>query len=529
MKLRDYQQRAIDMLYDWFRSHDSGNPCLVLPTGAGKSLIIASLIRDALQNWPETRVLMLTHVKELIEQNAEKMRAVWPNAPMGIYSASLGQKVLYESITFAGIQSIHKKARLLGHVDLVFIDECHMVNHSQEGQYRAFLADLLAINPSLRVVGLTATPYRLGHGMIHEGEGVLFDDLIEPVTIEELVAAGYLAPLSSKHTDTAIDVSGVGKRGGEFIAGQLERAVEAGDTTARIVDETLSRASHCRSLLFFCTGVSHAEHMAQELSSRGIAADVITGNTPKGQRADFIRRFRAGELRALTNCDVLTTGFDAPDTDCLVMARPTMSPGLYVQMAGRGMRLKSHTNTCLVLDFAGNVATHGPITAVAPPSKAGKGDGKAPTKTCPQCAEIVSAGTMTCPTCRHQWEKEETEKPVYLRNDDIMGTKPLDLDVSGWQWRKHISRASGNEMLLVRYYSGLTRHVDEYLHVLSESDMGRRHRKVVADMMAHSLPPDLPLDLDSAAERLNGCRSPSRITYKREGKYYKVFTREYHE
>jgi len=258
MKLRDYQQRAIDMLYDWFREHDTGNPCLVLPTGAGKSLIIASLIHNALQQWPETRVLMLTHVKELIEQNAQKMRAVWPNAPMGIYSASLGQKVLYESITFAGIQSIHKKARLLGHVDLIFIDECHMVSHAQQGQYRAFIKDLQSINPHIRVVGLTATPYRLGHGMIHEGDDVLFNDLIEPVTIEELVAAGYLSPLSSKHTSTEIDVSSVGKRGGEFIAGQLEQAVDNDDTTARIVTETLQRASDCRSLLFFCTGVSHA-------------------------------------------------------------------------------------------------------------------------------------------------------------------------------------------------------------------------------------------------------------------------------
>ena len=527
MKLRDYQERAITMLYDWFLSHESGNPCLVLPTGAGKSLIIASLIRDALQSWPETRVLMLTHVKELILQNAEKMRAVWPNAPMGIYSASIGQKVLYESITFAGIQSIHSKARLLGHVDLVFIDECHMVSHTQEGQYRKFLADLAKINPHLRVVGLTATPYRLGHGMIHEGDGVLFSDLIEPVTIEELVDGGYLSPLSSKHTETTIDVSQVGKRGGEFISGQLEKAVDNNDTTQRIVMETLRRAQHCRSILFFCTGVSHAEHMAEEVRRYGVTAEVITGATPKTQREDIVRRFRAGEIRCLTNCDVLTTGFDAPDIDCLVMARPTMSPGLYVQMAGRGMRLKLHTDKCLVLDFAGNVATHGPITCVAPPGKAGKGEGKAPTKTCPSCDEVVAASTRTCPTCGNVFEVEKEEKPVYLRDDDIMGIKPQEMDVTGWQWRRYVSRNSGNEMLLVRYYSGLTKHVDEYLHVLSESDMGRRHRKIVADMMAHSFPPDLPLDLDTAADMLNRCRWPDRISYRREGKYHKIYTRAY--
>lgn len=527
MKLRDYQQRAIDMLYQWFGSNDNGNPCLVLPTGAGKSLIIASLIRDALQQWPETRVLMLTHVKELIEQNAEKMRTVWPNAPMGIYSAGLRQKVIYESITFAGIQSIHKRARLLGHVDLVFIDECHMVSNEQQGQYRKFLAELLAINPALRVVGLTATPYRLGHGMIHEGDDVLFDDLIEPVTIEELVDNGYLARLQSKQTEMAIDVSGVGKRGGEFIAGQLEAAVDTTETTDSIIGEVMRRAADRQSWLFFCTGVAHARHMADALLSAGVSAACITGETPKGEREQIIADFRAKRIRALTNCDVLTTGFDAPDIDCLVMARPTMSPGLYVQMAGRGMRLKQNGGNCLVLDFAGNVKTHGPITAVEPPSKKKKGEGDAPTKTCPQCAEIVHASVMTCHACGYVWEREL--KPLVLHDDDIMGTRTLEMDVTGWQWRKHISRTSGNEMLMVRYYGGLTKHVDEYLHVLSDSAMGARHRKIVIDCLAHNEASayQVDTDLDAMSDVMNKCRPPETIKYQRDGKFFKVTERRY--
>ena len=184
--LRDYQQRAIDQLYAWFANGNKGNPCLVLPTGSGKSHIVAALCKDALQNWPDTRILMLTHVRELIEQNAEKMRLHWRGAPMGIYSAGLGRKQLGEPITFAGIQSIRKRASQVGHIDLCIIDECHLVSHKDEGGYRSFLAELKAINPALRVAGLTATPYRLGHGMITD-KPALFDDLIEPVTIEELV------------------------------------------------------------------------------------------------------------------------------------------------------------------------------------------------------------------------------------------------------------------------------------------------------------------------------------------------------
>ena len=233
--LRDYQQRSIDMLYDWMRNH-SGNPCAVLPTGAGKSHIVAYLCKDAVQTWPETRILMLTHVKELIEQNAEKMREHWKNAPMGIYSASIGKRQLGEPITFAGIQSVRNKAEEIGHIDLVIIDECHLINHKDEGGYRKLIGDLLKINPQMRVIGLTATPWRLGHGRIDEGEETIFDGLVEPVTIEELIYKGFLAPLKSKITKEHLSVEGVSKRGGEFIESQLQKAVDKADINDRRIN-----------------------------------------------------------------------------------------------------------------------------------------------------------------------------------------------------------------------------------------------------------------------------------------------------
>ena len=153
--LRDYQQRSIDDLYVWLKSN-TGNPCVVLPTGAGKSHVNAQICKDAVR-LHQSRVLMLTHQKELIEQNAEKMRLHWPNAPLGIFSASVGRKELGEQITFAGIQSIYKKAEDVGHIDLVLIDEAHLINHRAEGMYRTFLEGLADINPYIRVVGLTAT------------------------------------------------------------------------------------------------------------------------------------------------------------------------------------------------------------------------------------------------------------------------------------------------------------------------------------------------------------------------------------
>jgi DNA repair protein RadD len=526
MMLRDYQQRAIDQLYAWFAAGNEGNPCLVLPTGAGKSHIIAALVKDALQNWPETRVLMLTHVKELIQQNAEKMREHWPNAPMGIYSASLGRRCLTEPITFAGIQSVASKATAIGHVDLILVDEAHSINHAQTGGYRKLITSLTSINPALRVIGLTATPYRLGHGMIHEGEDVLFNDLIEPISIEELIHRGYLSKLRSKHTSLTLDTSGVKKQGGEFVAAQLEAAVDTSSNNRRAVAEVINRASDRRSWLVFCAGVAHAHHVASEFTAQGVPTEVVTGETPSAERAAIIARFKSGEIRALCNVSVLSTGFDYPGIDCLVMLRPTMSPGLYVQIAGRGLRIAEGKSDCLVLDFAGNVARHGPITAVEPPQKAKKGEALARTKTCPRCEEMVAPNTRECPHCGHVWEVEEQAKPVTLANDDIMGIEPSEMALTGWAWRKHTSRASGKDMLQVSYYGGISEPpVTEYIPVLHEGYAGEKARRQLIAIAVKSGANDLSDDLSEMAKVMQQSTPPSILKFKRDGKFHRVIDR----
>lgn len=200
IKLRDYQQRAIDQLYDWFRANPEGNPVLNLPGGSGKSVVIAKIVQDALHNWPSTRVLMLVHSRELVAQNAAKLRAMWPSAPLGVYSAGLRKRQLGEPITYASVQSVRNRAGQLGHIDLVLVDEAHCISTTETGGYRALIAALQAINPALRIVGFTASPYRLGHGMITEGADALFSSILEPVTIAELVLRGHLSPLRSKIT-----------------------------------------------------------------------------------------------------------------------------------------------------------------------------------------------------------------------------------------------------------------------------------------------------------------------------------------
>ena len=526
--LRDYQQRTIDQLYAWFEAGNKGNPCLVLPTGSGKSHIIAALCKDALQSWPETRILMLTHVKELIVQNAEKMRLHWPNAPMGIYSAGLRQKELGEPITFAGLQSVRTKAKQIGHVDLVIIDEAHLVSHKDEGGYRSLLAELSAINPNLRIVGLTASPYRLGHGYITD-DPAIFDALIEPVSIEELIHKGYLSTLRSKLTRTKLEVDGVHKRGGEYIESELQAAVDTTDKN-RMVAAEIVRLGHTRkSWLVFCAGVAHAQHIAEALQDEGITTECVTGETPSNERDRILTDFKAGRIRALTSVGVLTTGFDALGIDLVAMLRPTMSPGLYVQMAGRGLRIAPGKTDCLVLDFAGVVEQHGPITAVRAPPKKGDKQGEAPVKVCDHCQEICALSVRVCPACGEAFP--EPERPALrLHNLDIMGVEGVDMEVTAWTWRKHISRASGREMLSCTFYGGLSDPpVTEYLAVTHDGYAGEKSRRLLADI-AHKAGVTLDYgmaDLHQMAGQMTEGRPPATIEFKKEGKFFTVLKRTF--
>ena len=526
--LRDYQQRTIDQLYKWFSDGRKGHPCIELPTGSGKSHIVAALCKEALQTWPETRILMLTHVKELIEQNAGKMRDHWPNAPLGIYSAGMRRRDIGEPITFAGIQSVRNKADQIGHVDLVLIDECHLVSHKQEGGYRKLIDDLTSINPALRVIGLTATPYRMGHGYITD-EPALFSDIIAPVSIEELIFKGFLAPLRSKLTAHKLSVDGVHKRGGEYIESELQAAVDTDDHNVSVVDEVISLAGDRRSWLFFCAGVRHAHNVADLLNARGISAACIVGETPKAERERIIAGFRSGEIRALTNANVLTTGFDHPDLDLIAMLRPTLSTGLYVQMAGRGMRPKSHTDHCMVLDFAGVVQTHGPITAVNPKKATGKGEGEAPVKVCEACNELNHISAKECVACGEPFPEPKPLKQK-LHDDDIMGLDATEMGVTEWQWRKHVSRASGKEMLMVTYYGALSdKPVNEYLTVMHEGYAGQKSRVLLMKISNSAGVPGVTLDgtLDGVAHDMNQAVPPALIKFRQDGKFYRVTDRRW--
>lgn len=540
--LRDYQERAIQLTYDWL-DKNTGNPVIVAPTGSGKSWIIAALCEDLLKRKPEGRVLVLSHQKELLAQDAEKILLAWPTAPLGVFSAGLKRKDM-DRITVAGIQSIHRRAAELGAVDVVIVDEAHLINNSKAGMYRKFIAEIQEANPAARVIGLTATPYRLGQGMITEGEDALFHALIEPVTIQELIDRGYLAPLRSKFPAAHIDLDGVHIRGGEYIESELQAAVDVDDSNRKITAEIIERAKKegREHWIIFCTGVEHAQHMREELEKHGIKAATVTGKTPQAERDRILEDFKNGWITAVTNANVLTTGFDAPLVDLIAFCRPTLSPGLYVQMAGRGMRISPGKKDCLVLDFGGNVMRHGPIIDVTPPRKGQKGK-KPAGKTCPSCGEILALGARLCPVCGHEFPAPERERAelAFDGEADIMGRGPNRMAVARWFWHVSRSRSTGIPMLVVDYQAARldVPPLREYLCLLHG---GYAEKKAIsslrefirgsgvlkqyphADKISHV---NDEYELHSIAAILTTAKPPAEVEWVRDGKYRRILSRDW--
>lgn len=488
LTLRPYQQAAITAIYGYFQTH-TGNPLVVIPTAGGKSLVMASFIEGVLKAWPDQRILIVTHVRELIAQNHAEMIGLWPDAPAGIYSAGLGMRESHARILFAGIQSIHRRAAEIGHTDLVLIDEAHLIPGKSSTMYRRFLDALKAINPALKVIGLTATPFRLDCGMLHEGRNALFTDIAYEAPVRELIDAGYLSPLVSKQPATRLDVSKVGTRAGDFIARDLAAAVDQDAITRAAVTEIIAHGRNRKSWLAFCSGVEHARHVAEEFGRQGISCRTIFGDTPKDERDAILAAFKRGEIGALASMGVLTTGFNAPGKE-----------------------------NCLVLDFAGNVRRHGPIDLVRPKRPGDGGGGEAPTKVCPDCDSIVALSAAECPDCGYVFPPREVKIAPTAATLPVLSPKaPHWVAVSNVSYSRHDKRG-GRPSLKVTYSCGLT----TYQEWICFEHQGYARRK--AEDWWRKRAPDQPVPR-SVNEALTLSRSlsrPSHISVRPSGRYFEI-------
>jgi DNA repair protein RadD len=459
MKLRGYQREAVDAVIAYWEKGGL-HPLVEIPTGGGKTAVIAEMCRFVAQDCGG-RVIVCSHRAELLDQNAAAVRRMWPDAPMAIWSASLKKRGV-AAITVCGVQTVAKKAEQLGNVDVLIVDEAHLIPPEGDGQYQTLIKGLRAINPGLRIFGLTATPHRLGQGYLTQGEGALFTSIVYRCDVARLIADGFLSPLVTGAVSTQIDVSQVATRMGEFAARDLELAADIDEVTESVADDVHEalQAGRTSALLFGCS-VAHANHLAEAVRERGHSCEVITGETEQMVRQSIIGRFRRRELTALASCDVLTTGFDAPVVDVLAIVRATQSTSLYQQIVGRGMRIADGKTSCVILDYGGNVARHGPVDAVrVKEAPKGKGDGDAPVKICPVCQALQPTSARVCSECDSEFPPPEKKANARASNLPILSgpaAKPAATrhEISEVRFAVHRKKGTDTSSMRVDYLTDL--------------------------------------------------------------------------
>jgi len=522
---RYYQREAIDSIYRYF-AEAQGNPLIAMPTGTGKGVVIALFLYEVFRQWPNQRVMILTHVKELIKQNVEKTLEVWPTAPIGVYSAGLDQRQTINPIIFGGAQSVVNCVELFGHRDLLIIDEAHLVNPDAETRYQKIIAKLREINPYLKVIGLTATWYRMGQGLLTQG-GLFTDiayNICDTAGFTRLLADGYLSPPIPKQTATKLDLANVGMSNGEYNLTQLQAEIDKADINGSAVREMCQHAHDRKSWLIFCSGIEHAEHISGILNSFGVSCAAVHSKIKGKERDERIQAFQTGELRAVTNNNVLTTGFDYAPIDFIGMLRPTMSPGLWVQMIGRGTRPAPGKANCLVLDFARNTQRLGPIDDPVIPRPPGMGGGEAPVKLCDACGCYNHTRAQFCVSCGMEFAFEQK---IFRAADtrEILSTGMPQIEryvVDRLVYVRHVARKSGVTNIKVSYYCGL-QSFSEYVSFDHKGFALHRAHEWWRQRSAETP----PLSTDLALAQLHTLRTPTAIKVWVNRPHPEILSHEY--
>ena len=457
LRPRPYQEEGQEALDEHLRTKKS-NPCVVIPTGGGKSLMMAWAIQKWKRDCSGFRCCILAHRKELVQQNAAELHGLWPGGDIGVYAAGLNKRDMDNSIIYASIDSIFRRWGEFPAFDCLIIDEAHRIPPKGEGKYRSFIEGCKTVNKDLRVVGFTATPFRMGCGPICHRDHILHEVCYE-ADIANLIHDGYLCRLRSKVGQASPEMEAVRRNsGGDYITKSLAEATD----TPRLVQEAVRsvmgivRSENRNSIVFFCVDVEHCHHVSQELRKHGLEAPSVTGKTPHQRRDQIADDFKNGRYRAICNVNVYTEGFNAKRVDCIVLLRPTLSPGLFAQMVGRGLRVHPSKTDCLVLDYAHCIDTHGPIDCLD--------GGEVTIIECGQCGDVFSRAIRVCPHCGweipkqviERAEAEERQKKMHEKEASdraILGSEPEELKVSDVMVHRH--RKPGRpDSLRVQYRCG---------------------------------------------------------------------------
>ncbi len=567
-KLRDYQQQAVDCAIKYFKK--KRDPAvIVLPTGAGKSLVIAELAKIA-----KGRVLVLAHVKELIEQNHNKYESY--NLKAGIYSAGLNKKDSAQKVIFGSIQSVANASDdFFSGFTLLIIDECHRVSIENDSQYSQVIKKLKLINPSLCVLGLTATPYRLGLGWIynysHDGisrttEPRFFKQCIYELSLKYMINNKYLTPpITVNIPVTCYDFSELNESGKSFSTAQIEEVLKKQKRLTPLIVKNIidiTEKYNRTGVMIFSSTVKHANEILSCLPKN--EAKIILGETEDSDRDQIINDFKDKKFKYLVNVSVLTTGFDAPHVDVIAILRPTESVSLYQQIIGRGLRLENNKKECYILDYTGmgydiysptvneNKTVKDSVAVIIPCPQCGfennfwgkldhdgyilehygrkcRGGIHDPDtyeykacgylfrfKICNECGHRNDITARECTSCKNQLIDADTKlKQARLsKNAHVLTPDSIEM----------LERAdkNGNSFLEVKYYDFNGDYLSE-VHYLNNQTALKKFN--INFLRSHMKKPEMRLDIKSVNQVVNAqnyLRMPAYVIGRKQGKFWRI-------
>lgn len=482
LSLRYYQEEQVSATAQSII--DGLNPICASPTGSGKSLVLCGIVDEVISLKPTWNILILSHVKEILEQNHSALEKYF-NIEIGLYSQGLNSKTI-KKITVAGIQSANTKSsrEKFEHFDLVLIDEAHRVSFDIKAGYRVFVNHIKA-----QACGLTATNYRTKGGYLHEGENSLFDNLASDWTqlekFNQLTEDGFLSEIFSKKTALLMDTIGVKTLGGDFKSKDLSGKFDRENITRAAVMESIHFGKRYKAWLCFAIDIQHAENICKMLNESGVPSVAI--HSKMEDRDGAIRDFKAGKYKCAVTVEVLTTGFDHPSIDFIIMLRPTKSPIIHVQTIGRGLRVvyadgfdletregrlqaiqKGPKQYCLVLDFAGNTKRLGPINDIRiNTGKKKKGASQIMSKECPDCGIENHLAAKVCINCEFDFPSQEKINARASEAELVKKTKKKKPNVIEWAEVKSVEynlhqKTGRPHCLKVTYKCGVLS-FDEYI------------------------------------------------------------------
>lgn len=464
----DHQKRALDDTYQSMRKVGSRPVCCV-PTGGGKTVIAGWLAKGVLHENPNARVAVLAHVGELVKQNHETIQDII-GQPVGIYNAGLKRKDVEQQVICGSIQSIWKRTNIgterspaVGKFDAIIIDEAHRIPDKTDSQYQNFLRDqgyIEGTEEGPKIIGLSATPYRLGTGKIY-GLGKMFTELSHNMSVLELIEKGILCAPISMRGDKKTNFSKVKTKRGEFDENDVAKAMHP--NLPHIVQEIVHKAGKRKKWIIFAVNIAQAENIKELLNKLNVSAEAIHSNLSNETRKQILNDYHADKFTALVNVSVLTEGFDNKKIDLVALVRPTKSTGLYVQMVGRGLRYHKDKQDVLILDFGQNVSRHGPIDIplVKAESQEGKGKKGAPTKVCPPdqtdangregCGfDEIPISAKKCPECGFEFPKPMSKLETKASLLGVL-SKPMWFEVKRVRYEQYRKVNSGNVTLRCDY------------------------------------------------------------------------------